>query len=127
MRTIYMHDTKDYPQLYEVLVASHTRYLGDDGKTYTEHYCNATKFETYQHAFDTLCIFYKRLFGDSVAKTKRRLECGTCTIQLIEQRATELQEGNGVDTKLDDEYLDRDRRSKSNNYSLSKLLDNMEY
>jgi len=68
---------------FEILVANNTKYLDRFGKSHTEH-TEDTTYADYDEAFEVLCNYYKKQFGDKPDRVKLRLNSGTCSISYVD-------------------------------------------
>ena len=78
---------------FEILVANNTKYLDRSLKSQVEH-TEDTTYADYDEAFEVLCNYYKKQFGDKPDRVKLRLNSGTCTINFVdlEQEVEEEEE-----------------------------------
>ncbi|MDR1138723.1 MAG: hypothetical protein LBK70_02480 [Clostridiales bacterium] len=68
---------------FEILVANNTKLLDRNGKSQMEH-TDDTTYADYDEAFEVLCNYYKKQFGDKPDRVKLRLSSGTCSINFVD-------------------------------------------
>lgn len=73
---------------FEILVANNTKLLDRHGKSQLEH-TEDTTYADYDEAFEVLCNYYKKQFGDKPDRVKLRLNSGTCTINFVDSEQVE--------------------------------------